>query len=52
MSAPSVRDPGTGPAKIYTARQTFFAPRGSEHLVNENAGTTKPAIFVADDAPG
>jgi quercetin dioxygenase-like cupin family protein len=43
----------TGPAKIYKAGESFFEPRGSEHLVSENASTTEPAsllaVFVADD---
>jgi quercetin dioxygenase-like cupin family protein len=43
----------TGPAKVYKAGETFFEPRGSEHLVSENASATEPAsllaIFIADD---
>ena len=43
----------TGPARVYTAGESFFEPPGSEHLVSENASTTEPAsllaIFVADD---
>jgi quercetin dioxygenase-like cupin family protein len=43
----------TGPAKIYTAGESFFEPPGSEHLVSENASATEPAsllaVFVADD---
>jgi quercetin dioxygenase-like cupin family protein len=41
-----------GPAKTYTAGQTFFEPPGSEHLISENASTTQPAsllaVFIAD----
>ena len=41
-----------GPAKTYTAGQTFFEPPGSEHLISENASTAQPAsllaVFVAD----
>jgi quercetin dioxygenase-like cupin family protein len=43
----------TGPAKIYTAGESFFEPPGSEHLISENASATEPAsllaVFVADD---
>ena len=43
----------TGPARIYKAGETFFEPPGSDHLVSENASTTKPArllaVFVAED---
>lgn len=43
----------TGPAKVYTAGESFFEPPGSEHLVSENASATEPAsllaVFVADD---
>jgi quercetin dioxygenase-like cupin family protein len=43
----------TGPAKVYTAGESFFEPPGSEHLISENASTTEPAsllaVFVADD---
>jgi quercetin dioxygenase-like cupin family protein len=43
----------TGPAKIYTAGESFFEPPGSEHLVSENASTQEPAsllaVFIADD---
>jgi quercetin dioxygenase-like cupin family protein len=42
-----------GPAKVYTAGESFFEPPGSEHLVSENASATAPAsllaVFVADD---
>jgi quercetin dioxygenase-like cupin family protein len=43
----------TGPVKVYKAGESFFEPRGSEHLVSENASATEPAsllaIFIADD---
>lgn len=43
----------TGPVRIYKARESFFEPPGSEHLVSENASATEPAsllaIFIADD---
>jgi quercetin dioxygenase-like cupin family protein len=43
----------TGPAKVYTAGESFFEPPGSEHLVSENASATEPAsllaVFVADN---
>jgi quercetin dioxygenase-like cupin family protein len=43
----------TGPARVYSAGESFFEPPGSEHTVSENASTTEPAsllaIFVADD---
>ncbi|MCW3474528.1 cupin domain-containing protein [Limobrevibacterium gyesilva] len=42
-----------GPAKVYTAGQSFFEPPGVVHMLSENASTTEPAellaIFVADD---
>ena len=43
----------TGPARVYQAGEGFFEPPGSEHLVSENASTSKPAtllaVFVADE---
>ncbi len=43
----------TGPTKVYHAGESFFEPPGSEHLISENASTSKPAsllaVFVADD---
>jgi quercetin dioxygenase-like cupin family protein len=43
----------TGPARVYSAGESFFEPPGSEHLVSENASATEPAsllaVFVADD---
>lgn len=43
----------TGPAKVYSAGESFFEPAGSEHLISANASTTEPAsllaVFVADD---
>ena len=43
----------TGPAKVYTAGESFWEPAGSRHLVSENASATEPAsllaVFVADD---
>src|SRR5262245_28036636 len=44
---------GSGPAKVYTAGESFFEPPGSKHLVSENASATEPAsllaVFIADD---
>ncbi|HEX7325271.1 MAG TPA: cupin domain-containing protein [Rhodanobacteraceae bacterium] len=37
---------GQGPAKVYTAGQSFFEPPGSTHLVSANASKTKPAKFL------
>jgi len=46
----------TGPAKVYRARDSFFEPPGSEHLVSENASTTESAsllaVHIADDGAG
>jgi quercetin dioxygenase-like cupin family protein len=43
----------TGPARVYTAGESFFEPPGSRHLVSENASATEPAsllaVFIADD---
>jgi quercetin dioxygenase-like cupin family protein len=43
----------TGPAKVYSAGESFFEPPGSEHRVSENASASEPAsllaVFVADD---
>ncbi len=43
----------TGPARVYKAGEGFFEPRGSAHLVSENASATEPAsllaVFVVDD---
>jgi quercetin dioxygenase-like cupin family protein len=43
----------TGPARVYSAGESFFEPPGSEHLVSENASASEPAsllaVFVADD---
>jgi quercetin dioxygenase-like cupin family protein len=43
----------TGPARVYTAGESFFEPPGSEHLISENASAQEPAsllaVFVADD---
>ena len=36
-----------GPAKVYTAGESFFEPPGSEHLVSENASATEPASLLA-----
>lgn len=37
---------GQGPAKVYTAGESFFEPPGSTHLVSANASDTKPAKFL------
>jgi quercetin dioxygenase-like cupin family protein len=43
----------TGPARVYTAGESFFEPAGSTHLVSENASDTEAArllaVFVAAD---
>lgn len=43
---------GQGPAKVYTAGESFFEPPGSTHLVSANASKTEPAkflvVFIAD----
>ncbi len=43
----------TGPAKVYSAGESFFEPMGSTHLISENASDTEPAsllaVFVAPD---
>lgn len=42
----------TGPARIYSAGESFFEPPGSHHSVSENASATEGAsllaIFVAE----
>ncbi|MBV9506888.1 MAG: cupin domain-containing protein [Acidobacteriia bacterium] len=47
------RNSATGPAKVYSAGESFFEPPGSVHLISENASTTAPAsllaVIVADD---
>jgi quercetin dioxygenase-like cupin family protein len=35
------------PAKVYKAGESFYEPPGSDHLVSENASTTKPAKLLA-----
>jgi quercetin dioxygenase-like cupin family protein len=37
----------TGPARTYTAGETFFEPAGSDHLVTENPSSTEPASLLA-----
>lgn len=37
---------GQGPAKVYTAGESFFEPPGSTHLVSANASKTAPAKFL------
>lgn len=37
---------GQGPARVYTAGESFFEPPGSTHLVSANASKTKPAKFL------
>ena len=37
----------TGPARIYNAGETFFEPRGSDHLIGENASSSEPASLLA-----
>jgi quercetin dioxygenase-like cupin family protein len=43
----------TGPARVYSAGESFFEPQGSTHLISENASDTEPAsllaVFVAPD---
>lgn len=37
----------TGPARIYTAGETFFEPAGSDHLITDNPSSTEPASLLA-----
>ena len=37
----------TGPARVYSAGESFFEPMGSTHLISENASATEPASLLA-----
>jgi len=37
----------TGPARVYSAGESFFEPAGSEHTVSANASATEPAALLA-----
>jgi quercetin dioxygenase-like cupin family protein len=43
-----------GPVQVFRAGETFFEPRGSTHLISENASDTASAsllaVFVADNS--
>jgi quercetin dioxygenase-like cupin family protein len=47
------KNSATGPTRVYVAGESFFEPRGGEHLVSENASAREPArllaIFIADE---
>jgi quercetin dioxygenase-like cupin family protein len=37
----------TGPARVYSAGESFFEPAGSVHRVSQNASATHPASLLA-----